>query len=372
MPLIPFLRVPVPRHACLGLILALAAGLFSPWARADEYAEVQRLIREGRLAEAQQRVDRQLSARPRDPQWRLAKGVIQRESGRLSEALNTFIRLSEDHPQLPEPYNNLAAVYAAQGQYDKARDALEKALRTHPAYATAHDNLTELYARQAAQAYGKALQVDAPAPPPLKLTLLHELHPAAAPPAATSTATAAVPAAPAAPSKGSPPASTPATAVAAAATVPPKPAASAPARPAERPAASAAATAAAAQPTTPVAPAINPEAARNAVEQAVRAWAQAWSERDVARYLAAYGPDFETPGRIPRRAWEEERRARILNKSRIKVTLLNLQISVSGERAVAKFRQDYKADTLSVQSRKTLELVRAGERWLIVRESSGG
>jgi len=40
-------------------------------------------------------------------------------------------------------------------------------------------------------------------------------------------------------------------------------------------------------------------------------------------------------------------------------------------KAVAKFRQDYHADTLSVSSRKTLDLVKAGDRWVIVKESTG-
>ncbi len=42
---------------------------------------------------------------------------------------------------------------------------------------------------------------------------------------------------------------------------------------------------------------------------------------------------------------------------------------MNGDKAVAKFRQDYKADALAVSSRKTLDLARSGDRWLIVRES---
>ena len=42
---------------------------------------------------------------------------------------------------------------------------------------------------------------------------------------------------------------------------------------------------------------------------------------------------------------------------------------MNGDKAVAKFRQDYRADAVAVSSRKTLELSRSGERWLIVRES---
>ena len=140
----------------LPLLLCLVAG----GARADDYADVSQLLRAGKLAEAQARVERHLAAKPRDAQLRLFKGVIQREAGRQADALATFTRLTEDYPQLPEPYNNLAVIYAAQGQYDKARVALEKALQTNPSYATAHNNLGDIYAQLASQAYSKALSLD--------------------------------------------------------------------------------------------------------------------------------------------------------------------------------------------------------------------
>ena len=201
-----------PLHrSLLGLALAGMLGL----AFAADHDDISQLLREGKLAEAQTRVDRLLAAKPRDPQLRLYKGVIQRETGRTNEALATFGKLSEDHPELPEPYNNLAVIYASQGQYDKARVVLEKALRTHPSYATAHDNLADVYARLASQAYSKALQLEGSAPTPARLALIRDLgqlngapRPAtivaaapSAPPAAAPTAVApkpaAVPAAPA-------------------------------------------------------------------------------------------------------------------------------------------------------------------------------
>lgn len=101
----------------------------------------------------------------------------------------------------------------------------------------------------------------------------------------------------------------------------------------------------------------------------MRAWAKAWSAKDVKGYLAAYGKDFNPPGNASRGNWEAERRQRIGEKSKITVKLDNLNVSVNGDKAVAKFRQDYRADAVAVSSRKTLELSRSGERWLIVRES---
>lgn len=89
-------------------------------------------------------------------------------------------------------------------------------------------------------------------------------------------------------------------------------------------------------------------------------------------YLGAYGKDFDTPGKQTRKAWEEDRRARIVSKSKISVKLSDLSVDVNGNKATAKFKQDYSADTLNISSRKTLGMTKAGERWLIVRESTGG
>lgn len=333
------------------LLLACAVSLILGQAQASEYSDISQLLRDGKLAEAQARVDRQLAARPKDAQLRLYKGIIQRESGRPNEALATFSKLSEDHPELPEPYNNLAVIHAAQGQYDKARVALEKALRTHPSYATAHDNLADVYARLASQAYSKALQLEGAAPPaPARLALIRDLGPV------SGVGRPVLAAAPVSPPNPAPVLSKPAATTPAA---PPPVVAAAQAKPPAPPATAAPAQAAVA------------DSVRD-VEQAVRAWAQAWSERDMTRYLGAYDAAFETPGRLSRSDWEQDRRARILGKTRIAVNLMDLQVTVQDQRAVAKFRQDYKADTLAVLSRKTLELTRSGNRWLIVKESSGG
>lgn len=325
-------------------LLALMAALTLTAARADEYGDVGQLIRQNKLTEAMTKVDLHLAAKPRDPQMRFLKGVIQRDSGKLTEAISTFTKLTEDYPELPEPYNNLAVLYAGQNQFDKARAALEMAIRTNPSYATAHENLGDVYAKLASQAYNKALQLESsPAVPP-KLALIRELFSPGAKgqrPASTS------PAAPAAaPPAAAPPAPAPAVTPAAAAPVP----APAPA---------------------PAKPAATDTAARD-VEAAVRAWAAAWAAKDMPVYLAAYGKEFDPPGKQTRSAWEAERRLRITTKSRISVKLVNLSISIDGGKATAKFRQDYNADTLSVSSRKMLQLAKSGERWLIVKEATGG
>lgn len=333
----------VPSRFHTGLLIGLLSACLAGAARADEYNEALQLLRAGKLTEAMSKADAHLASKPRDPQMRFLKGVIQRDSGKVGEAIATFTKLTEDYPELPEPYNNLAVIYAGLSQFDKARAALEMAIRTNPSYATAHENLGDVYAKLASQAYNKALQLDSSntAVQP-KLALIRELF--------TPGAKTQRPAAPA-------PAPTPAPAPVPASTPTPPPPAPAPA-PAPTPAA------------TPAKPAADDAAVRD-VTLAVQAWAKAWSSKDMAAYLGAYGKDFDPPGKQSRSNWETDRRLRIMGKSSISVKLDNLTASVNGNKAVAKFRQDYRADALSVSSRKTLELNKVGDRWLIVKESTG-
>ena len=105
---------------------------------------------------------------------------------------------------------------------------------------------------------------------------------------------------------------------------------------------------------------------------AVQAWASAWAAKDMKAYLGAYDKSFDPPGNQNRSAWEKEREARIVSKSRISVKLSDINVSVKGDKATARFRQAYSADALNVTSRKTLDLVHNNGRWTIVRESTGG
>ena len=123
-------------------------------------------------------------------------------------------------------------------------------------------------------------------------------------------------------------------------------------------------------PVSAAAPA-DPASSIREVEAAVRAWATAWSARDVVRYLAAYAPDFTPPRGQDRKAWEADRRARITDKTTISVSIDSLVISVQGQAASASFQQTYSADKLREKSRKTLELQRVGNQWLIRKESAG-
>ena len=164
-----------PRFFLFTALLALVLG-WAGSARADQYADVNALLRQGRANEALAKADAYVAPNPRDPQMRFLRGVILTDQGKQAEAISAFTALTQEFPELPEPYNNLAALYAAQSEFGKARDALETALQRNPNYSTAHENLGDVYVRLAAQSYTKAQQLDkrntTVAP---KLTLLREV-----------------------------------------------------------------------------------------------------------------------------------------------------------------------------------------------------
>lgn len=85
-------------------------------------------------------------------------------------------------------------------------------------------------------------------------------------------------------------------------------------------------------------------------------------------YLAHYASDFNPPGSQTRKAWMEERQARIAGKGRIKVSIDAAQVSTEGNTATVRFHQKYVSDRLSASSRKTLELERQRGKWLIKQE----
>lgn len=356
--------LPQPRFQQLKALRAIALGLaigFAAPAFADNLPEVQRLIKQGQLPQAMEKVDAYLSSKPRDAQGRFLKGLIYTEMNKPAEAVAVFTKLTEDYPELPEPYNNLAVLYAQQKQYDKARTALEMAIRTHPSYAIAYENLGDVYAKLASQAYDKALQLDnSNATTQNKLALIRDLittgkgnvkptmpaAPVAAAPVPVAAPVAAKPAV-------APTASVVATTQGAAST--------AQAKPAAVPAPAAA----------PLPAAVNTDAAQDDVAKAISNWANAWSRKDMKAYLGAYAADFNTPKGMARKAWEAEREDRIAGKpGKISVNIDEPTITINGDKATAKFRQHYKAGSLDSSSTKTLVLVRSGSKWLIKEENA--
>jgi tetratricopeptide (TPR) repeat protein len=342
-------KFPDPRRALAATVAALlCAG--AVWAQSDDVQEASKLLKSGQHQQALERVNKVLASKPKDAQARFLKGLIYAEQGNAKEATEVFLQLTKDYPDLPEPYNNLAVIYASQGQYEKARSALEQSIRTHPSYATAYENLGDVYAKLASQAYDKALQIDSANPGAKnKLALVRELV-GGSTPATTAVASSKPPVtvatAPVTPAKE--PVKEPAKPPVAVAAAEPKPVAEKPAEKA-------------------------PAAANAEVIDTVRAWAKAWSAKDVDGYLAFYGKDFKTPGGEARAAWEKTRRQRISAPKSISVAVESPKVSVAADgHASVTFRQGYRSDVLkSTSTTKTLVLARSDGRWLIQQERVG-
>lgn len=323
-------------------------------------------MRAGQQSEALKKADAFLSQRPRDAQMRFLKGVILAEQNKSSEAIALFAKLTEDFPELPEPHNNLAVLHAAEGQFEKARVSLDKAIRTNPAYATAYENLGDVHAKLASQAYDKALQLDSKnSVAKSKLTLVRSLVDTSGGPIRVA---AAVPVAKAASLPSAPAVASPDKKIAAPAGNPkpdPKPLQNANAN------ANANAEANKDIPKPVQKAAQDSSAERTAVLNTVNGWAKAWSAQDVKAYLGYYSNDFDTPNGMSRKAWSDERRARIAGKGRITVTVAAPQVTVNENSATVKFRQGYVSDRLTSNSRKTLALAKAGGKWQITQERTG-
>ncbi len=375
---------------------------------------IKKALQSGQLDQAAKLVQQERERAPKDVQMRFMEGVIQAQQGQTDKAIETFRQITQSQPELSEAYNNLGVLYAAKGRLEESKTYLEKALQTHPSYAAAHRNLSDVHSQLAKQNYAKALQVE----PKLKqsppqLTLLGSIaqDKRLQPPSTASTAIAAnqppassltpsVPTAPSAPAVAAAAASAPVAnakplsvppaavgtaaapvrpAVVAAATPPtaqtPKPAAPPAAAPAKSAGNLAAATAGPA-PSASAAPAAAAKPADNAgkddqaaVKSAVTAWARAWSQKDMPKYLAAYAESFTPAEKMSRAKWESDRRARIVSKKTIAVGIHQLQITLHDNKATVKFQQIYESDNFKGNSRKVLEMHKQGHQWLIVRET---
>lgn len=316
------------------------------------------LFKQGQHATALAKINAHLSDNPKDAQGRFLKGLILTELNRYPEAIKVFSDLTEDYPELPEPYNNLAVLYAAQGQYERAKQSLEMAIRTHPSYTTAHENLGDIYAKMASLAYDKALQLDqSNVSAQTKLALIKDLFGPSRVNGSTAAASQSGRTAPAktvAKAKDSPPAQPDSAEPVAEPVAESPPVTGAEQSPPDRPVAQPAAQ--------------SPTEAKTAIEQMVTQWAEAWSNKDVATYLAFYGEGFRLPPGRDRTAWEAERRERLEKPEYIKVEVSRLRVDVKGDTAKARFSQRYEANHLKGTYQKTLELARENGAWKIVNE----
>lgn len=114
-------------------------------------------------------------------------------------------------------------------------------------------------------------------------------------------------------------------------------------------------------------------AAAEQVLKVLQDWAEAWSQRDVDRYLGFYAESFTPSDGSPRVAWAAARRERILAPSMIRVSLENVNVIAQSDiQVVVQFRQDYNAIVgdrkQRMQGRKQLILEHTSSGWQITSE----
>ncbi|TSE35879.1 nuclear transport factor 2 family protein [Tepidimonas charontis] len=308
---------------------------------------IQQWLQSGQYQRALATIDEKLSKAPDDAELLLAKGVVLVELGKREEAKQIFLRLVNEHPGLPEPHNNLAVIYAAQGEYDKARATLEAAIKTHPSYATAFENLGDLYAKLASQSYAKALNLARAQKRDIqpKLRLLNQVIALATPTAVENGAGGAI------------------------GTVKSARASNAPAQDESATSATVKTTADTTAANARTAPGAT-NGVRHDIQAAVESWADAWSKRDIQRYLDHYAPDFATPG-MSNREWINDRTQKIVSKKFIDVKISNISIRpIDAGTYQVRFVQRYRSDQLTATTRKTLVFANKNGRWLITSERS--
>jgi tetratricopeptide (TPR) repeat protein len=377
MPLTPRQSIPLRLNLGFGKILTislLSSALFSPLVFADNMTDINTLIRNGQFSEALTKVDAALIQTPRDKQLRFMKGVILTEENKPVEAIGVFTKLTEDFPELPEPYNNLAVLFAASGQYDKARASLEMAIRTNPTYSTAHENLGDVYAKLASQAYDKALQLDSGnTTAKTKLTMVRTLvgnntggtNPKTGVPVPAPVVVAAAKPAPEAVKLPTP----------VVAKVDTKPAAKVEAQP-EPKADVAKVVVAKVEPKTKPEPKLVAKAApvdtnQEDITNVIYSWAKAWAAEDVTAYLSYYANDFQPANGMSRKAWVDQRHARIKGNDNITVKIATPKVTVDGNTATAKFQQEYDSKQVHSNAPKTMIMTKQGNKWLIQQERTG-
>ena len=309
--------------------------------------EIRQLAKNGKHQAAQKKLDVYLGSHPNNLHGRFLQSVLYTETGQPNKALNTLKVLAKEYPKQLELHNNLAVLYAQREEYERARSSLETAILSHPSCAVAYENLSNVYAQLASLSYSRALQLDHSKLSPLaQLYLLRQINTSSSALAGAASSAAQV----------------------LSLTHPPK----------SQITSLTAAQEEIAENKTTLAkndkPAKHhnskPAAAKQELRNVLERWSRAWSNKDVAAYLASYSPNFKPDKGLSLAAWRKQRKARVAKPGEIKVRLSKLNIRIhDNKKATARFKQFYRSSSFKSTAQKTLRLHKQGDQWLIYQES---
>jgi tetratricopeptide (TPR) repeat protein len=351
------LLVWLPLYSAANLNAAVPQSLSSQAA----LAHIRSLIKSDRLADAGAEIGRQLQQQSGNPDLQFLRCVVVANQKQVQQAMDCFSALVKAHPNMVEAYNNLGVLHASLGHHEEAKQWFDNGLRRVPALWTVHQNILNLQADLARKAYSRALQIEATdRAPQAKLSFLatpsevvltstsHQNTKAASTVTTKPTSQFAASTASDNFRKMTPPPAQGNTSTIDGGKVPP---------PVKPPLAASAAD----KPQL--------DSTQVQVQQALEAWAKAWSQQNLSSYFGAYSTEF-TPGKeVSHTAWKSERTARIVGRQFIRVAVSHVTFEKSSAKVIARFTQNYESDNLITSNRKRLDFVFEDGHWRIVREA---
>ena len=103
------------------------------------------------------------------------------------------------------------------------------------------------------------------------------------------------------------------------------------------------------------------------IRSLVYAWADAWQNRNIQRYVSFYSPEFRSKG-LDSNSWLQKKTESFQRPGHIRVEISDLWVFMEDKNATARFIQRYQSPTLSDIGEKTLLLVYSKDQWRIVSE----
>ena len=88
------------------------------------------------------------------------------------------------------------------------------------------------------------------------------------------------------------------------------------------------------------------------ISSRVNDWAKSWRQKDYETYSKFYADKFAPEPPLTRDEWASQRKQRLSIPGKINLELSNVQITCDGDKAVAKFDQDYSVTTYKLQKPK--------------------
>jgi len=107
------------------------------------------------------------------------------------------------------------------------------------------------------------------------------------------------------------------------------------------------------------------------VTEFIEAWANAWEQKDVEKYFSYYASDYTSSYYEDHNLWKEDRKKRILNKSKINISISNISINFDiekEEKAIITFDQNYVSDNYKDLVTKKITLIKKLNNWVIISE----